>query len=219
MVEISTSLLSVTKDNIIRTVYDLEVGKTDYFHIDVMDGKFVNAFTRELMEEYSSYIKSISNIPLDVHLMVKDVKKYVDEFLNYDPNIITFHIEAVKDVNEAIEIIDYIKSNNCKVGIAVNPSTNINKIFDLLDKVHMALVMTVLPGEGGQTLILETINKIRDLKEYVDKNNLDIDIEADGGIKLENIEKVKFAGANIIVSGTGIIKADDYGNIISEMKK
>lgn len=218
MVEISTSVLTVEKEKIMQTIYNLEVGKTDYFHIDVMDGKFVESFTNDIMEEYCGYMKTISTLPLDVHLMVKDVKKYVDIYLNYEPNIITFHIEAVKNESEALEIIDYIKANNCKVGIAINPSTKIEKITNLLDKVHMALVMTVVPGKGGQSLIPETLDKIVMLKKYVEKNNIDIDIEADGGIKLENIEQVKSAGASIIVSGTGIVKQDDYASIISAMK-
>ncbi|MBR2704653.1 MAG: ribulose-phosphate 3-epimerase [Clostridia bacterium] len=218
MVEISTSVLTVEREKIMQTIYDLEVAKTDYFHIDVMDGKFVTAFTSNIMEEYSGYMKSVSTLPLDVHLMVEDVRKYVDIYLNYEPNIITFHIEAVKDEEEAIELIDYIKSNNCKVGIALNPATDIKKVLDLLDKVHMVLVMTVVPGEGGQPLMEDTLSKISELKKYIDENNLDIDIEADGGIKLDNVQSVKDAGANIIVSGTGIVKQDDFGSVIAAMK-
>ncbi|MBQ3408881.1 MAG: ribulose-phosphate 3-epimerase [Clostridia bacterium] len=218
MVEVSTSVLTVEKENIMQTIYDLEVGKTDYFHIDVMDGKFVKAFTSNIMEEYCGYMKSVSTLPLDVHLMVKDVKKYIDIYLNYEPNIITFHIEAVKSEEEAIELINYIKSNNCKVGIAINPATDIKKVYNLLDKVHMILVMTVVSGEGGQALIEETLTKISDLKKYIEEKDLDIDIEADGGIKLNNVEKVKSAGANIIVSGTGIVKQNDFGSVIAAMK-
>lgn len=218
MVEISTSVLSIEKDNIMRAIYDLEVAKTDYFHIDVMDGKFVEAFTSSIMEEYCGYMKSVSTLPLDVHLMVEDIKKYVDIYLNYEPNIITFHIEAVKSEEDAVEIINYIKSNNCKVGIAVNPATDIKKVYNLLDKVHMVLVMTVVPGEGGQPLIEDTLTKIADLKKYIEENDFDIDIEADGGIKLNNVDKVKSAGANIIVSGTGIVKQDDFGSVIAAMK-
>ena len=219
MVEISTSILTVPKDKIIKTIYNLEVAKTDYFHIDVMDGKFVESFTNEVMKEYCGYIKSISNIPLDVHLMVKDVKKYIDEYLNYEPNIITFHIEAVKNKEEALELINYIKSNNCKVGIAVNPNTNIAKIFEILEHIHMVTVMTVEPGKGGQTLIDNTIDKIKKLKEYIDVNKIDIDIEVDGGIKLENVKNVKKAGSNIIVSGSGIINSKDYKDVITKMKE
>lgn len=218
MVEVSTSILTVPKDNIVKTIYNLEIGKTDYFHIDVMDGKFVDSFTSEIMEEYCGYIKSISTIPLDIHLMVKDVKKYVDKFLIYEPNIITFHIEAIKRREDLIDLINYIKSNNCKVGIAINPDTNITKVLDVLNMVHMCLVMTVVPGKGGQSLIVNTIDKIKDIKSFIDKNNLDIDIEADGGIKLDNVEKLKEAGANILVSGTGILSSDNYGQIIKEMK-
>lgn len=218
MVEVSTSILTVPKDNIVKTIYNLEIGKTDYFHIDVMDGKFVDSFTSEIMEEYCGYIKSISTIPLDIHLMVKDVKKYVDKFLIYEPNIITFHIEAIKKREDLIDLINYIKSNNCKVGIAINPDTNITKVLDVLNMVHMCLVMTVVPGKGGQSLIVNTIDKIKDIKSFIDKNNLDIDIEADGGIKLDNVVKLKEAGANILVSGTGILSSDNYGQIIKEMK-
>lgn len=218
MVEISTSVLTVPKDKIIKTIYDLEVAKTDYFHIDVMDGKFVESFTNEIMEEYCGYIKSISNIPLDVHLMVKDVKKYIDMYLNYEPNIITFHIEAVKNKNEALELIKYIKSNNCKVGIAIKPSTNIKEIYEILKHIHMVTVMTVEPGKGGQKLIDKTIEKIKKLKDYINDNNIDIDIEADGGIKIENIKTVKNAGANIIVSGSGIVNSENYADVINKMK-
>ena len=218
MVEISTSVLTVEKEKIMRIIYDLEIAKTDYFHIDVMDGKFVEAFTSSIMEEYCGYMKSVSTLPLDVHLMVEDIKKYVDIYLNYEPNIITFHIEAVKSEEDAVEIINYIKSNNCKVGIAVNPTTDIKKVYNLLDKVHMVLVMTVVPGEGGQPLIEDTLTKIADLKKYIEERDLDIDIEADGGIKLNNVEKVKSAGANIIVSGTGIVKQDDFDSVIAAMK-
>lgn len=218
MVEISTSLLSVPKDNIMKTIYNLEVAKTNYFHIDVMDGKFVESFTNEIMEEYSGYVKSVSTIPLDVHLMVEDVKKYIDIYLNYEPNIITFHIEAVKDINEALELINYIKSNNCRAGIAVNPDTDITKIYELLPYVHMALVMTVVPGKGGQELIQKTIEKIETLRKYVEDNNIDVFIEADGGIKLENCDIVKDAGVDILVSGTGIIKQENYEETINKMK-
>lgn len=218
MVEISTSLLSVPKDNIMKTIYNLEVAKTNFFHIDVMDGKFVESFTNEIMEEYSGYVKSVSTIPLDVHLMVNDVKKYVDTYLNYEPNIITFHIEAVKNIDEAMELINYIKSNNCKVGIAVNPDTDVKKIYKLLPYVHLALVMTVVPGKGGQELIPQTINKIKELRSYVSDNDLGVFIEADGGIKLENCDTVKDAGADILVSGTGIVKEENYEETIRKMK-
>ena len=219
MVEISTSILSVKKGEENKTIFALETAKTDYFHIDVMDGKFVEKNTYNKMFEYSSYIKRISNLPLDVHLMVEDIKKAVDDFLAVDPNIITFHLEACKDKQEVYELIKYIKENNCKVGLAIKPNTKIEEVYEFLPYIHMCLVMTVEPGRGGQTLIPETVEKIKQLKKYVDENNIEIDIEADGGINLVTVDDVKKAGANILVAGTAILIAKDYKVIIDELKK
>lgn len=218
MVEISTSILSTIKGKEAETFFALEKAKTDYFHIDVMDGKFVENNTYQKMLEYSSYIKRISNIPLDVHLMVEDVKPAIDNFLAVEPNIITFHFEACKNKEDVLETIKYIKQNNCKVGISVKPNTKIEEIYEFLPLVHTVLVMTVEPGKGGQTLLKDMIEKISTLKKYVDNNNLEIDIEADGGINLKTVEAVKQAGANILVAGTAILAAKDFGVLIKELK-
>ena len=114
MVEVSTSILSVKKEDSLATFYNLEVAKTDYFHIDVMDGKFVENDTNEIMQVYCENIKQISNLPLDVHLMVEDVKKYIDLYVPFNPNIITFHVEACKNEEEILKLIKYIKDNNIK---------------------------------------------------------------------------------------------------------
>lgn len=219
MVEISTSLLSVEKEKSVKVIYDLEVAHTDYYHIDVMDGEFVENDTRELMKSHIEVIKQISNIPIDVHLMVQNVKEYVSEYLDIMPNIITFQYEALDSKEQVREIIDYIKKNNVKVGIAIKPATKLEEIYEFLPYIHMLLIMTVEPGKGGQALIPETLDKVRTLKSYIDKNNLEVDIEADGGIKLENIKDVKEAGVNIVVVGTGIIKTDDYKETIKKLKE
>ena len=218
MVEVSTSILSVKKENIIKTIYNLETAKTDYFHIDVMDGVFVENDTTEIMLEYCDYLSNITNIPLDIHLMVSDVRKYIDMFLPYNPNMITIHYEAVEDKNKIIDVLDYIKANHCRAGISVKPNTDISDILDLLNLVHMVLVMTVEPGKGGQKLIEATLEKIKKLSEYAREKSLDILIEADGGINLDNIDRVKEAGAEIIVSGTGIINSENYSEVIKSMK-
>ena len=219
MVEISTSILSVKKGEESETFFKLERAKTDYFHIDVMDGKFVEKDTYKKMLEYASYIKRISNLPLDVHLMVENVKTAIDDFLSVEPNIITFHLEACKDKEEIYKYINYIKENNCKVGIAIKPETNIEKIYEFLPNIHMCLVMTVEPGKGGQTLLTDMIDKVKKLNEYVKKNDIELDIEVDGGINLKTAPELKKAGANILVSGTAILMANDYKVIIDEMKE
>ena len=219
MIEISTSILNMIKGKESETIFGLEKAKTDYFHIDVMDGKFVKNDTYNTMLNLSSYIKRISNLPMDVHLMVEDVKKGINDFLSIEPNIITFHLEACKNEDEVFECINLIKENNSKVGISIKPNTPIENVYKFLPFVHMCLVMTVEPGKGGQTLLSEMVDKIKELKNYVDENNLEIDIEADGGINLNTCDAVKNAGANILVSGTAILMAKDYKEIINELKK
>jgi len=218
MIEISTSILTVEKGNESEIFFALEKAKTDYFHIDVMDGKFVEKDTYQKMLEYSSYIKRISNLPIDVHLMVEDVKTAIDDYSSIEPNIITFHLEACKNKEEVMANIQIIKECGAKVGISVKPNTPIEDIYEYLPFIHMCLIMTVEPGKGGQTLITDMVNKISTLKQYIDSNNLEIDIEVDGGINLKTAPKVKEAGANILVAGTAILAATNYDVIISELK-
>ncbi|HOZ55309.1 MAG TPA: ribulose-phosphate 3-epimerase [Clostridia bacterium] len=218
MVEVSTSLLSVKKENIIQTIYNLEVAGTNYFHIDVMDGKFVEENTSELMNEYCEYLNTISNTPIDVHLMVQDVESYIKNYLIYNPNIITLHYETIKEKNKIMELIKYVKQNNCKIGISIKPETKIEEIYEFLPYIHLVLIMTVKPGKGGQKLIPETIEKIKALKNYLDLKNLEIDIEADGGINIENVQQLKDAGANIVVVGTSIINSENYKDTIQKLK-
>ena len=216
--EIATSILNVKEAESIKTFYRLEIAHTDYFHIDVMDGNFVKNNTIELMERYADSLKNITNIPLDIHLMVKDIKKYVDEFASCMPRNITFHIEATENKEEAIQLIKYIKEQDCKVGIAVNPETDITEIYDLIPLVHNIMVMTVEPGKGGQTFITDMTKKIAKLKSYITDNNLDTEIEVDGGINLDNIQEVKNAGADIAVVGTFLINSKDYKDTINKLK-
>ena len=218
MVDISTSLLSVKKENIIDTVYKLEDANTNYFHIDVMDGEFVENDTHDIMLEYCEYLDNITKIPLDIHLMVKDVKNFVDSYLIFNPNIITFHYEACKDKEEVMNLINYIKEKGRRVGISVKPETDMKEILEFLPYVHVALVMTVEPGKGGQELISSTIEKIKELNSYREEHNLDYEIEADGGIKVENSEKIIDAGADILVAGTAIINSKDYAETIKKLR-
>ncbi len=219
MVEISTSILSVNRSQSAKTFYKLEEAHTEYFHIDVMDGKFVDQNNLELMKEYSNILKQISNLPLDVHLMVKNIKKHINEYIPLYPNIITFHIEATDNKKQVLDLIGYIKENGIKAGISIKPNTKIEEILEYLPYVHMVLIMTVEPGYGGQELIPSTIDKVRQMKEYIDDNNIDLDIEVDGGINLDNSQQLKQAGANILVVGTSIITSNDYSQTINKFKE
>ena len=218
MVEVSTSILSVKKGEESQTFFALEKAKTDYFHIDVMDGKFVEKDTYKKMLEYSSFIKRISTLPLDVHLMVKDIDESIEDFLSVEPNIITFHYEACKDKEEVINLINYIKEKGRRVGISVKPGTAVKEILEFLPYVHVVLVMTVEPGKGGQELITSTIEKIKELNSYREEHKLDYEIEADGGIKVENSDKIIDAGADILVAGTAIINSKDYAETIKKLR-
>ena len=219
MIEISTSILSVKEQDSIKTFYNLETAKTDYFHIDVMDGKFVENNTSNLMLKYAENIKQISNLPLDVHLMVEDVDSFIEEYIPLVPSFITIHYEAFSNKTDIIKTINKIKQNGIKCGLSVKPNTKIEEIYEFLPYIHMCLVMTVEPGKGGQTLIPETIEKIQKLKKYITENNIDIYIEADGGINLNTIEPLKKAGVDIAVVGNAIIKSDDYKTLIENLKK
>ena len=218
MAEISASILTVDKENAISVFYNLETAKIDYFHIDVMDGKFVEKDNVELMKDYALTISHISNIGLDVHIMVEDIEYFIDEYLDLEPDSITFHIEASKDEERTLNAIDEIKRAGSKVGISISPDTPIDAIIPYLDKIHKVLVMTVVPGKGGQKLIPETIDKVRSLKEYVESNNLDIDIEVDGGINDKTCEEAKEAGANILVVGSYLVSSDNYKETISKLR-
>lgn len=218
MYEVSTSILNAEKGKEAEIILNLETARTDYIHIDVMDGEFVEKNTYQKMLELASYVRRISNMPLDVHLMVKDVETGINVFTPVEANLITFHLEACKDDEEVFKFINMIKDNHSRVGIAVKPDTKIEDIYKFLPYIHVALVMTVEPGKGGQTLISDMVDKIQTLKSYIDDNNLDTLIEVDGGINLATCRKVKEAGASMLVAGTAILMAKDYKNIIDDLK-
>ena len=218
MAEVSASILTVEKENAVRTFYNLETAKINYFHIDVMDGKFVERDTTELMKDYALTISHISNLGLDVHLMVENVEEYIDEYLMLEPEILTFHIEATKTPERTLNAIDEIKRAGSRVGISISPDTKLDEIKEYLDKVHMVLVMTVVPGKGGEKLIPETVEKVRELKKYIEENNIDIDIEVDGGINDQTASLAIDAGANILVAGSYLVSAENMAEAVKNLK-
>lgn len=219
MVEVATSFLEVKKENVIKTIYDLEVAGTNYFHIDVMDGQFVKNNTVDIMREYTEYIKQVANTKTEVHLMVKDIESYVKAYVDMEVNCITFHLESLKSENEILKIISYIKQNNIQVGLAISPNTNIEEVYKYLPYIHRVLIMTVEPGKGGQKLIPETVKKIKELNIFAYENNFDIDIEVDGGINEKTARIVIDAGANILVAGSYIINSENFKDAIKKIRE
>lgn len=219
MAQVSVSLLNLKKEDYVHEFYNLETAKVDYFHIDVMDGKFVENDTTERMKEYSNALSHISELGLDVHLMVENVEEFVDDYLAFDPRIITFHIEAMKgDKERTKNIIKTIKEEGVRVGLAINPTTPIEDIKEFLPFIHMVLVMSVWPGKGGQSYIKEVNPKISELKEYIENCDLDIDIEVDGGVNGETAKEAVEAGVDILVAGVYIINSDNQKDAVNFLK-
>ena len=210
MAEVSVSVLDVEEENAINVFYNIETAKIDYFHIDVMDGEFVKKDNVLQMRDYALKITSVS--------MVNNPKEHLDYFIDLGVNRITFHYEACSNKDEIISIAKYLNENRVRVGIAVNPDTKIEEIFDVLPYIHMVLVMSVVPGKGGQKFIPETLDKVELLRKYCEENDLDMDIEVDGGINKETGKEAVEAGANILVSGNYVLNADDYKEAINNLK-
>jgi ribulose-phosphate 3-epimerase len=218
MIEISTSILNMEQGKESETIFGLEKAKTDYIHIDVMDGKFVERDTQELMKDYALTISHISNLGLDVHFMVENVEEFIDEYAMLEPEIMTFHIETTKTEERTKNVIEEIKRAGSRVGISISPDTKLEEIKPYLGLVHMVLVMTVVPGKGGQKLIPETLEKVKELKGYIDENGIDIDIEVDGGINDQTASKAVEAGANILVAGNYLITAENVAEAVKICK-
>ena len=206
-IKISPSILSADFSELGKEIKKLEEGGADLIHVDVMDGHFVPNLT--IGPPVIKTLRKYTKLPFDVHLMISPVHKYIKNFADAGSDIITIHPEATEDLKESISLI---KELNKKVGISLNPNTEINVIESQLNNIDLVLIMSVFPGFGGQKFIPETIKKIKDLKEIKDKNNYSFDIEVDGGINFSNSKDVINAGANILVSGTAIFK-ENNGNI------
>lgn len=219
MKRVSTSILTLDKEDAVKTFYDLEVAHTDMFHIDVMDGKFVERDTSELMKDYATTLSHITNLGLDVHFMVENIEEYIDDYIDLNPEYISFHIEASKTKERTLENINTIKENGIKAALAISPDTSIDEVKEYIPYLHMILVMTVVPGKGGQKLIPETLEKVKELRKYLEEENYDIDIEVDGGINAETSEAAKEAGADILVAGSYILSSENFKEAISNLKE
>lgn len=206
---ISVSLLSM-RDNLLYYLNELNNSNIDYIHLDMMDGLFVPNKTYTYDE--IKLIVDNTNKPLDVHLMVEDINDYIKDYISYNTEYITFHYEAMKDIS----IINKIKSHNIKCGISIKPSTEVEQIYDLLDKIDLVLIMSVEPGKGGQEFIQNSLTKIEKLKEEINKRNLNVKISVDGGINKDTGKKSLESGADILVIGTSI---KDNLSLIDDLKE
>ncbi len=202
---VSPSILAVGEDVAAMTRAAQAVPSADYLHIDVMDGKFVPQSTMYVNPMYTSMLSEATEIPLDVHLMVEDPENYVDRFIEADADLITFHYEATK---RPITLIERIREGGL-AGIALNPETPVSEVFYLLHNLDVVLLMSVNPGKCGQDYIEDVTGKIRELKEVIRREGYDIRVEVDGGVKLGNRYKPINAGADILVSGSGIYSLED----------
>ena len=203
-IQISPSILSADFRNLEKDIKKLETAGADMIHVDVMDGHFVPNIT--IGPPVIKALRNKTSLPFDVHLMISPVHKYIKDFANAGADIITIHPEATPNLQESI---DEIKSFKKKVGISLNPDTQIDIVEDYLDKVDLILIMSVYPGFGGQKFISDVLEKIKSLKNLKDKKKLNFDIEVDGGINFSNFKSVIDAGANVLVSGTTIFKENN----------
>ena len=203
-IQISPSILSADFNQLGIEIKRLEEGGADLIHVDVMDGHFVPNLT--IGPPVIKALKKNCAIKFDVHLMISPVHKYIEAYADAGADIITIHPEATEDLSASISKIKELKK---KVGVSLNPETRVNVIKDYLNQIDLVLVMSVNPGFGGQKFMPEVLEKIKELKNIQKDQNIDFDIEVDGGINFENSKIAIKAGANILVSGTTIFKSNN----------
>ena len=205
MKHISPSILASDMLNLGNEIKKIENSGAKYVHIDIMDGCFVPNISFGM--PIISAIRKCTDLVLDVHAMIVEPDRYVDDFLKCGADIVTFHYEALDD--ERIRAaIDKIKESGKKVGISIKPKTEAEVLYPYIDKIDMVLVMTVEPGFGGQKFMVDTMDKVKKIREYANSKSIDLDIQVDGGVNDSTIKIASDAGANIFVLGTGFFKSE-----------
>ncbi len=211
MNKLSPSILSADFSRLGDEIKLVEEGGADYIHIDVMDGHFVPNIT--IGPDIVKSLRKVTNLTFDVHLMIENPDDYIESFCNAGADIITVHQEACVHLHRTIQ---KIKSLGLKAGVSLNPATPVSSLKDIIRDVDMVLIMSVNPGFGGQSLIENVKYKFEELNQMIKEYNLNIDVEIDGGVTVNNLKEVLDWGANVIVAGSAIYKAQD---VVAETKK
>lgn len=214
MVKIAPSILSADFGKLADEIRDAEAGGADYIHVDVMDGHFVpNITIGPLIVEA---IRPVTQLPLDVHLMITNPDQYIPVFAEAGADFITVHAEACPHLHRTIQLI---KSHNVKAGVVLNPATPVEHVQHVLEDIDMVLLMTVNPGFGGQKFIRSVLPKIKQLKEMADEKGLDFEIEVDGGINEATAKLCTDAGANVLVAGSAVFGHTDRKDAIARIRE
>lgn len=213
--KIAPSILSADFSRLGEQVKTVEAGGADYIHVDVMDGHFVpNITIGPLIVEA---LRPVTPLPLDVHLMIENPDRYIEAFVKAGADILTVHVEACVHLHRTVQAI---KEKGIKAGVALNPHTPLSSVEEILPDIDLILIMSVNPGFGGQKFIPGALDKLRRIQEMLQQRELPhIEVEVDGGIKLNNIREVARAGAEVIVSGSGIFKTEDPAETVRQMKR
>lgn len=214
MIKIAPSILSADFSKLAEDIAEVEKAGVEYLHIDVMDGHFVPNITIGPLILES--IRSKSRLFFDVHLMIENPDQYIPQFIEAGGDSICVHAEACKHLHRTIQLI---KDSGAKAAVAINPATPISIIEPILEELDMVLIMTVNPGFGGQTFIKSTLNKIKELKDIMNGRGLNLDIEVDGGVKLDNLYEVVKAGANVIVAGSAIFLSENIEQTVKNFRE